>query len=51
MAGVWSTKEMVPADDTELFAEATIRELFVYCCFLVILSLGRVYVSLANYLV
>ncbi len=32
---------MVPSEDTELFAQATIRELALYCCFLVVLSMGK----------
>ena len=41
MAGVWSTKEMAPPNDKELFAQATIRELAIYCTFLIVLSMGR----------
>jgi hypothetical protein len=41
MAGVWTTKEMTPPTDKELFAQATIRELAIYCTFLVVLSMGK----------
>ena len=41
MAGVWSTKEMTPPNDKELFAQATIRELAIYCTFLIVLSMGK----------
>ena len=35
---MWSTRQMVNrGDDRELFQRSTVRELVVYCCFLVVL--------------
>ena len=35
--GMWATREMESIDDREVFVRTTIRELVVYCIFLVVL--------------
>ena len=38
VSGMWSTRQMVSrGDDRELFQRSTVRELVVYCCFLLVL--------------
>ena len=38
ISGMWSTRQMVNrGDDRELFQRSTVRELAIYCCFLVVL--------------
>ena len=39
--GMWATREMNPTDDREIFVRTTIRELVVYCIFLVVLCVRK----------
>lgn len=42
VGGMWSTREMAAQDvDREIFVRTTIRELVVYCIFIVVLCLGQ----------
>jgi hypothetical protein len=40
-AGLWSTRDMNPADDREIIVKTTIRELVVYCAFLTVLCICK----------
>lgn len=37
LGGMWSTRQMNNNDDREIFVRTTIRELVVYCIFLIVL--------------
>lgn len=39
VGGMWATREMSNTDDREIFVRTTIRELVVYCIFLVVLCI------------
>ena len=47
--GMWNTREMTPINvDKEIYVRTTIRELVIYCIFIVVLCLSKI-LSCNNY--
>ena len=44
IGGMWNTREMTPINvDKEIYVRTTIRELVIYCIFIVVLCLSECY--------
>ena len=44
IGGMWNTREMTPINvDKEIYVRTTIRELVIYCIFIVVLCLSKLF--------
>ena len=49
VGGMWNTREMTPINvDKEIYVRTTIRELVIYCIFIFILCLSKLFKKIAN---